>query len=147
MANTDPIQILCPSCSALNRVPHQRLGDRPLCGKCRAALIAGQPINGSDSNFRRIIEKSDLPVVVDFWASWCGPCQQFAPVFSQVSTEMATQAVFVKLDTEANQQTAANFQIRSIPTLMLFHRGKEVARMSGALPKPQFVQWLQQHLG
>ena len=146
MASADPTQILCPSCTALNRVPLQRLGDRPLCGKCRAPLLSGTPIVGTDSNFRRLIEKSDLPVVVDFWATWCGPCQQFAPVFSQVAAEMATQAVFVKLDTEANQQTAASFQIRSIPTLMVFQQGKERARMSGALPKPQFVQWLQQQL-
>lgn len=146
MTNADPTQILCPSCSALNRVPRQRLGDRPLCGKCRALLLPGQPINGSDANFRRLIEKNDLPVVVDFWASWCGPCQQFAPVFSQTAAEMATQAIFVKLDTEANQQTAASFQIRSIPTLMVFREGKEVERLSGALPKPQFMQWLQQHL-
>lgn len=143
---TTQIQIPCPSCGALNRAPAQRLGDRPKCGKCRSPLISGQPIVGSDQNFRRFVDKSDLPVVVDFWATWCGPCQQFAPVFTQVAAEMATQALFVKLDTEANQQTAAGFQIRSIPTLMVFHRGREVARLSGALPKPQFVQWLNQQL-
>ncbi|WP_226702974.1 thioredoxin TrxC [Microbulbifer elongatus] len=121
-------------------------GDRPLCGKCRAPLITGHPINASDANFRRFIDKSDLPVVVDFWATWCGPCQQFAPVYSQVADEMATQAVFLKLDTEANQQTAATFQIRSIPTLMVFHHGAEITRLSGALPRPQLLQWLGQHL-
>lgn len=146
MPDSSAIQILCPSCTTLNRVPAQKLGDRPLCGKCRTPLVSAAPINGTDGNFRRFIDKSDLPVVVDFWASWCGPCQQFAPVFSQVAAELATRAVFIKLDTEANQQTAASFQIRSIPTLMIFHRGREVARLSGALPKPQFVQWLNQHL-
>jgi len=143
---TAQVQIPCPSCGALNRVPGQRLGDGPKCGKCRAPLISGQPIIGTDQNFRRFVDKRDLPVVVDFWATWCGPCQQFAPVFTQVATEMATRALFLKLDTEANQQTAASFKIRSIPTLMLFHHGREVARLSGALPKPQFVQWLNQQL-
>ncbi|WP_428821142.1 thioredoxin TrxC [Microbulbifer sp. MCCC 1A16149] len=146
MSNSDPIQVLCPSCAAVNRVPGNRLGDRPKCGKCRESLITGQPLNGTDRNFQRIIEKSDLPVVVDFWATWCGPCQQFAPVFSQAASEMATRALFVKLDTEANQQTAGRFQIRSIPTLMIFHRGRELTRLSGALPKAQFMQWLNQQL-
>ncbi|QKX18403.1 thioredoxin TrxC [Microbulbifer sp. YPW1] len=146
MSNSDPIQVLCPSCAAVNRVPGNRLGDRPKCGKCRKPLITGQPLNGSDRNFQRIIEKSDLPVVIDFWATWCGPCQQFAPVFSQAASEMATRALFVKLDTEANQQTAGRFQIRSIPTLMIFHRGRELTRLSGALPKAQFMQWLNQQL-
>lgn len=85
-------------------------------------------------------------MVVDFWAPWCGPCLQFAPTFSQVAAEMATRVRFVKLDTEANQQAAGQFQIRSIPTLMLFHQGKEIARLSGALPKGQFVQWLNAQL-
>ncbi|WP_078085905.1 thioredoxin TrxC [Microbulbifer mangrovi] len=146
MSNSEPMQVLCPSCAAVNRVPSNRLGDRPKCGKCREPLISGQPLNGSDRNFQRIIEKSDLPVVVDFWATWCGPCQQFAPVFSQTASEMATRAIFVKLDTEANQQTAGAFQIRSIPTLMIFHHGRELTRISGALPKAQFVQWVNQHL-
>jgi thioredoxin 2 len=140
------VQIVCHSCNAINRVPRLKLHDHPLCGKCKNTLLSTHPIMTNDQNFSRIIEKNDLPVVVDFWASWCGPCQQFAPVFSQVSEEMATQACFVKLDTENNQITASRYQIRSIPTLMIFHHGKEIARLSGALPKAQFKQWLQQNL-
>ncbi|WP_237065156.1 thioredoxin TrxC [Microbulbifer guangxiensis] len=146
MTENATLQIVCPACGAVNRVPSDRLDERPVCGKCRSALLAGQPINATDQTFGRLIEKSGLPLVVDFWAPWCGPCQQFAPVFSQVAGEMATRAQFVKLDTQGNQQTAARFQIRSIPTLMVFHRGREITRLSGALPKPQFQQWLQQNL-
>jgi thioredoxin len=139
-------QIVCPNCSAINRVPSSKLNAHPLCGKCRQGLLSEHPLIANDKNFSRFIEKNDLPVVVDFWASWCGPCQQFAPVFSQVSHEMATQACFIKLDTESNQMIANRYQIRSIPTLMIFHHGKEIARLSGALPKTQFKQWLQQYL-
>ncbi|WP_346836486.1 thioredoxin TrxC [Microbulbifer sp. SAOS-129_SWC] len=143
---TNPLQIVCPACGAINRVPDSKLGDRPLCGKCRARLLAASPVDTGDLNFRRFVDRSDLPLVVDCWASWCGPCQQFAPVFSQVAAEMATWAVFLKLDTEANPQTATQLQIRSIPTLLVFRGGREVARLSGALPKAQFEQWLLQQL-
>jgi thioredoxin 2 len=140
------LQIVCPACTAVNRVPGDRLGSGPICGKCRKPLTGGEPVTGSDGNFRRFIERSDLPVVVDFWATWCGPCIQFAPVFSAAASDLATRAVFLKLDTESNPQTAARFQIRSIPTLMVFHRGRELGRLAGALPPQQFRQWLDQHL-
>jgi thioredoxin 2 len=140
------LQIVCPACTAVNRVPGDRLGSGPICGKCRKPLTGGEPVTGSDGNFSRFIERSDLPVVVDFWATWCGPCIQFAPVFSAAASDLATRAVFLKLDTESNPQTAARFQIRSIPTLMVFHRGRELGRLAGALPPQQFRQWLDQHL-
>ncbi|MFT6248935.1 MAG: thioredoxin 2 [Cognaticolwellia sp.] len=141
-----PIQIVCASCSTKNRLAKAKLNDNPVCGKCRKPVLSTSPIVGSDKNFSRYVTDNDLPVVVDFWASWCGPCKQFAPTFEQMTVEMSTQACFVKLDTEQNQNTAGGYNIRSIPTLMIFHRGKEIARLSGALPKAQFKQWLDQNL-
>jgi thioredoxin 2 len=140
------LQLVCPACAVVNRVPVVKLGDRPLCGKCRQPLVTGEPATATDGNFDRFIQNSDLPLVVDFWATWCGPCVQFAPVFSAAAGDLATRALFLKLDTEANPRSAARFQIRSIPTLMVFDHGREVARLSGALPPQQFRQWLQQHL-
>tara|TARA_B110000503_G_scaffold85373_1_gene129789 strand:+ start:26792 stop:27238 length:447 start_codon:yes stop_codon:yes gene_type:complete len=140
------VQIVCSDCSTKNRLSKGQLNDKPLCGKCGKPVLSTSPIVGSDTTFNRYVTDNELPAVVDFWASWCGPCKQFAPTFEQVASEMATQACFVKLDTEQNQNTAGRYNIRSIPTLMIFHHGKEIARMSGALPKPQFEQWLAEHL-
>lgn len=141
-----PIQIVCSNCGIKNRLPKAKLNNQPLCGKCKKPVLSTRPIVGSDKNFNLYVTHNALPVVVDFWAAWCGPCKQFAPSFEQVTSEMSTQACFVKLDTEHNQNTAAMYNIRSIPTLIIFHHGKEVVRMSGALPKQQFKQWLDQNL-
>ena len=138
--------IVCANCCTKNRLTSVKLNDKPVCGKCGKAVLSKKPIVGSDSNFSRFITDNGLPVVVDFWASWCGPCKQFAPTFEQVAGKLSAKACFLKLDTEHNQHTAGSYNIRSIPTLMIFHHGKEIARISGALPPAQFEQWLAENL-
>ena len=146
MQTVETLQLVCPSCGGLNRLPAQRLADHPVCGKCRQALLPGQPVPATDLTLPRWIAHSSLPVIVDFWADWCAPCQQFAPTFAQSAAEMVTEVCFVKLDTEANPNTAASHHIRSIPTLALFYQGRELARLAGALPKGPFQSWLRQQL-
>jgi len=139
---SDKKQIVCPHCQGVNRVPGQRLGDNPHCGKCKKDLITGKPIELSDASFNKLISKSGLPVVVDFWADWCGPCKMMAPAYADAANELKTTAVLAKLNTETAQQASARFQIRSIPTMIIFKDGKEVARQSGAMSKEQIVQWV-----
>lgn len=133
----------CPSCGGLNRVPNKRVTDNATCGKCKKPLLDGAPIEGTVDNFSALLQ-STTPVVVDFWAPWCNPCVGFAPVFSDVAEEKAGTVRFVKIDTEAQQQLAAQFGIRSIPTIMVFKNGQRVDVINGALPKSQFEQWLNQ---
>ncbi|MGL4192204.1 thioredoxin TrxC [Vibrio misgurnus] len=135
----------CPICHALNRVPVARVNQNPTCGKCHDALLDGAPIEGTEANFSALLH-SDVPLVIDFWAPWCNPCVGFAPVFSASASERKGQVRFIKIDTEAQQSLAAHFQIRSIPTIMLFKNGQRVEMLSGALAKSQFDQWLNQAL-
>lgn len=137
--------IACSSCHSLNRVPEERLLQQPVCGKCKAALFSGKPIELTSANFAAHANKSDLSLVVDFWASWCGPCKNFAPIFDQVAQELEPQFRFGKINTEQQQQLAAQFNIRSIPTLMIFKQGKIIAQQAGAFPKSAFLQWLSSH--
>ena len=136
----------CPSCGAVNRIPPERANEQGQCGRCKHDLFNGHPIDLSDADFSRFLQKNDLPVVVDFWASWCGPCQMMAPIFKEVAGEMKHKARFAKVNTEQAQQVSAQFGIRSIPTLILFLQGKEIDRLAGALPAPQLKQWVQQAL-
>lgn len=136
------IHIVCPKCNGINRVPTSRLGDKPACGKCHSPVLDGKPVNLSGQNFDRFIGSNDLPVVVDFWAAWCGPCKMMAPVFSQVSSEMASRMRFAKVDTEQSQDIAARYNIRSIPTMILFKDGKEVDRVAGAMDQNALKRWL-----
>ena len=139
------VHIVCPNCNGINRVPASRLGDKPVCGKCHSPVLDGKPVNLSGLNFDRFIGRNDLPVVVDFWAAWCGPCKMMAPVFSQVSSEMASRMRFAKVDTEQSQDIAARYNIRSIPTMILFKNGRELDRVAGAMDQRGLKQWLSRH--
>lgn len=136
------LHISCPHCGATNRVPEERLADNGKCGRCKTAFFNGKPQIASADNFQKIIHNNDIPVLIDCWASWCGPCQQFAPTFDQAAQQFEPYLRCVKLDTENEQQIAAQLAIRSIPTLILYRQGKEIDRISGALPLAQLKQWL-----
>ena len=142
---SDSLHIACSACGASNRLPEARLTDAPKCGKCGTSLFNAHPVAVTDANFDQIVGGTDLPVVVDCWASWCGPCMRFAPVFEEAASKLEPQVRLAKLDTEANQATAARLGIRSIPTLILFKGGKEAARISGAMPLGPFLEWVKQH--
>lgn len=135
--------VVCPHCMAVNRIPVERLGDNPKCGKCKKPLFTGHPVELNDQTFAKFISKNDIPVVVDFWAEWCGPCKMMAPAFAEASARLEPNVILAKLNTEVAQQTAAQFGIRSIPSIIMFKNGKEVARQAGALNTQQIIQWAQ----
>lgn len=139
------MELACPHCAAVNRVPDERLTEAPKCGKCGALLLPGQPVDLTSTTFDKFAGRSGLPVVVDFWAPWCGPCKMFAPVFTQVAAELNTKVRFAKVNTEAEQTLAARYNIRSIPTLAIFRNGKELTRLSGALDAGGLKRWIAQN--
>jgi thioredoxin 2 len=142
----DATILSCPHCGQLNRVKTADLTRQPDCGQCHRALFTGHPIALTEANFSRHVGKSELPVLVDFWAPWCGPCLQMAPAFEQAASLLEPQVRLAKLNTEQAQGLAAQFAIRSIPTLALFHKGREVARQAGAMSLHDIVRWARQHL-
>jgi thioredoxin 2 len=133
--------VVCPHCHAANRVAPERAGDDPVCGKCGTALLDGAPIVLDEARFDRFVGRSDLPVVVDFWAAWCGPCRMMAPQFEQAARELKGRAVFAKVDSDASPTLSSRLAIRSIPTRVMFRQGSEVKRQSGALQAPHIVAW------
>lgn len=140
------MHIVCPHCDSTNRVPAERLRDGPRCGRCKNALLPSAPIALSSANFDRHIG-ADLPVVVDFWAAWCGPCQMMAPQFERAAAELAPEVRLAKLDTEAAQDVAARYGIRSIPMLIAFRSGRELTRQAGAMDANAIVQWVRGAVG
>lgn len=136
---------VCAACQAINRIPEDRINDAAKCGRCGHELFNGDVVNATSETLDTLL-KDDLPVVVDFWAPWCGPCVNFAPVFKDVASEYSGKIRFVKVNTEAEPQLSARFRIRSIPTIMIFKKGQMVDMLNGAMPKAPFEGWLNENL-
>ena len=140
------LQIICPQCGAINRVPESRLVAHPKCGKCTQQLFSGRPIELSQATFQRYLQKNDIPILVDFWAPWCGPCKMMGPAFAEAAMQLEPRIRLAKVNTEVEQSLGAQLNIRSIPTMVLFLNGVEKARQSGAMNSAGIIQWVKSQL-
>ena len=139
---SSPLHIVCPGCGAVNRIPAAKLGAAPNCGKCHQPVFTQQPLELTSASFQQHISRNDIPVVVDFWAPWCGPCKMMAPAFAQAAAQLEPNVRLAKLNTEAEQTIGANHGIRSIPTMVMYRNGQEVARQAGAMGAADIVRWV-----
>ncbi len=139
----DLLHIVCPHCSAVNRIVSTRLGEKPKCGKCHQVLFSAHPVELTSDNFQQHISRSDIPVLVDFWAPWCGPCKMMAPAYEQAAAKLEPNVRLAKVNTENEQDIGDKYGIRSIPTLILFQKGREIARQAGAMSAADIVAWTQ----
>ncbi len=143
----DSLHLVCPHCHAVNRLPHARLGQAPNCGQCHRPLFDAHPLELTQATFAKHLSRNDIPVLVDFWAPWCGPCKMMAPQFAQAAQLLEPQVRLAKVNTEAEQGLGVQYAIRSIPTLALFRGGREIARQPGAMGAQDIVRWVRAQLG
>ena len=141
------VHLVCPHCSAVNRLPAERMAEGPTCGRCKAALFEGQPLEVDEAAFERHLTRNDVPLLVDFWAPGCGPCRMMAPAFEAAARQLEPGVRLLKVNTEEEQALASRFGIRSIPTLAIFRGGKEIARQAGAQDAGRLVRWVESTLG